>query len=155
MIKKIIVLGFLLCLSGCQALDPFGEPTYKERPARENENRLHDLSMGLQLNEVRGHMGSGPIHNSIDPKHPFSNPIVTHNHTDESGKTVIIDVYVTYAVNIGSCPERSYRSEPAVFIENVLVAVGWDYVRKYHAELGVNDLWIRRGREYMYQHDCH
>jgi hypothetical protein len=155
MIKKITVLVLLVVISGCQALDPFGEPTYKERPARENENRLRDLSMGLQLEEVRKYMGSGPIHNSIDPKHPFSNPLVSHSHTDKDGKTIVIDVYVTYAGNLGTCPERSYRSEPAVFIENVLVAVGWAYVKKYHDELGVNELWIRRGREYMYQHDCH
>ena len=155
MIKKTLVLVFIFAIASCQSLDPFGERQYKERPARENENHLRDLSMGLQYDEVRKYMGKGPIHNSIDPKHPFPNPLISHAHTDSDGKVIVIDVYVTYAINLGSCPEQSYRSEPAVFVENVLVAVGWDYVKKYKEALGVNDLWIRRGREYMYKHDCH
>lgn len=142
-------------MSGCQALDPFGEPTFKERPTRQNENRLRDLSMGLQLEEVRNYMGSGPIHNSIDPKHPFSNPLLSHNYTNKDGQKVVIDVYVTDVIDVGACPEQTFQSEPLVYIENVLVAVGWDYVRKFQDQLGVNELWIRRGREYRYQQDCH
>lgn len=155
MTKKIFLLVSLLLLTACQSpLGAFDTPKYKERPARQNLNRLQDLSLGLQLDEVRTYMGHAPIHNSIDPKKPFKNPVMTYQGKDEQGQTLVIDVYVTYASALGNCPENTYRTEPAVFINGVLVGIGWSYVHKHEKALALNHLWMRRASEYDYLQEC-
>jgi len=155
MTKKIVLSVFILFLCACQsALAPFDSPVYKERPPRQNANRLQDLSLGLQLQEVRDYMGASLVHNSIDPKKPFKNPVISHEGKNSTGQTVTIDVYVTYASAFGDCPETSYRTEPTVFIDGVLVGIGWKYVNKHENALAVNHLWIRRASEYKYLHEC-
>lgn len=155
MIKKMLLSVFVLSLCACQsALAPFDSPVYNERPARQNANRLQDLSLGLQLQEVRDYMGASLVHNSIDPKKPFKNPVISYEGKSSTGQAITIDVYVTYASAFGDCPEASYRTEPTVFIDGVLHGIGWSYVKKHENALAVNHLWIRRASEYEYLHEC-
>ena len=154
MYKLIFALSLSVLITACQSTEPTETPVYKEKPAITNKNNLKDLSLGLHLHEVRAHMGNTPIYNAINPKKAFKNPVVTHTFTNIKGQNIVIDVYVTYAANLGSCPENTYKTEPTVFINGILVAIGWEFVIKNKNTLGVNQLWIRRGRDYDFQQDC-
>lgn len=155
MTRNFMLAASLFLLVACQApMGAFDPPQYKERPTRQNANRLQDLSLGLQIDEVRKYMGIAPIHNSIDAKKPFKNPVMTYQGKDEQGQNLVIDVYVTYASALGDCPEKTYRTEPTVFINGVLVGIGWSYVKRHEKSLALNHLWIRRASEYEYLQEC-
>ena len=135
-----------LAALGCAAVSA-GPPEGGPIQAWDLRDRLRQIEPGQGREDVHAILGRDPVQKPGHPDAPFSSPLRELTLTTPRGETVAIELYVVEAYPVEGCPDVVYRSEPVVFVDGAVAALGWDAVEARWREWGGTLAALRDARE--------
>ena len=111
-----------------------------------NEAHVQALQPDMTHDQVRQAVGTEPVPNPADSKHPFSNPHLELVFEAPGERRVELWLYLTELRTHPACPELTWSELPVAFEDGRLVARSWSDVSARLEDWGRSADWYRKLR---------